>query len=362
MRLTLRFSLFFLMGLILFFFGLGLFVAFMLEVVIPLVAGGALADDTAVVLVTTVIPFLITGYLFSLYFVAPMVQILKMIGQLSDGNYRFDAAQSKIYTRRGKLRRRYRLYREVLTDLRGLAESLEQSKTQRRELEETKRSWIAGVSHDLKTPLTYIKGYSALLLNREHANSADEQQRFAEQIYDKSLYISELLEDLNLSFKMEDGGVLPVNAASFDLVDLLQRLTAETANDPRAADYDLGFLCECDQLAVHADRGLLQRAVQNLLMNAVLHNPVGTEILVSVQKETDSACVEVSDNGKGISADDLPHIFERYYRTDPKSDTNFSGGVGLSVVKSIVEAHRGTIACISTVGAGTTFRFHIPNA
>lgn len=357
MKLTLRFATFFFIGLVLFMLGMGMFVAVTLEVIFPLIGYASWGNDELKVIIVILIPMLLSGFLFSLYFVVPLVQILRMIGALSSGLYQPNEMSAKIYNRKGRVRHRYRLYKEVLTDLDLLAKQLAQAEAQRKALEDAKRSWVAGVSHDLKTPLSYVQGYAALLMNPANA---DEQAAFSREIYDKSIYITELLDDLNLSFKMEDTGTMPLNPSRFNLVDFLQQLTNEAAGNPRAAGQDLGFWSPSGNIIVSADQKLLRRAAQNLLMNAVLHNPAGTEILMSVREEQGHAVVEVSDNGKGIGADDLPHVFERYYRADAKSDTNFSGGVGLSVVKSIVEAHGGSVSCTSTIGEGTLFRLTLP--
>ncbi|MGL5437282.1 MAG: sensor histidine kinase [Lachnospiraceae bacterium] len=361
MKLTLRFAIFFFLGLFFFVIGMGLFVTLFLEVVFPLIGKPYWIDNSLLVVIVIFIPFLACGFLFSLYFVAPMVKMLYIINSLSIGNYDLSDLENEIYNRQGKLKIRYKLYKEVINDLHGLANNLLKSQNDRIELETAKQSWISGISHDLKTPLTYIKGYAALLMNNGHANTPEEQKQFSEEIYNKSIYFTELLEDINLSFKMDDlGKELPLNRMQFDLIEFAREITADVANDPRASDYDLGFQCQGEKISVCADPKLLRRAVLNLIMNAIQHNPIETEVMVELQAVGDTAIIEVKDNGQGMSPLVHKRIFERYFREKQSNDFNFSGGVGLAVVKGIVEAHNGSVECDSVEGIGSTFRVSIP--
>ena len=318
----------------------------------------------ASVLGSTVLPILIGGGLWGIWFVGPILTILSLLRRLSTGQNDLSEHMEKLYTRRDKrkLKPRYRLFAEVLGDLSRLSDYLMQTELQRAEREESKKNWITGVSHDLKTPLSYITGYAELLLTKDYQFEQEERLFFLRNIHNKGVTIGELIEDLSMSFKMDEfKGTVPLSRAVFDFVDFMRRIIADIVNDPRASGYDLALQCDISSLEISADQRLLQRAFQNIIMNGVLHNPQGTAIEINIEAMPDQrARIEIKDNGRGMSEDTVKNLFTRYYRNPEKEDANFSGGLGLSVAKTILEAHGGTISVASVPSLGTAFTVILP--
>lgn len=372
MKLRLRFILFFTGGLFLFLLYMGVLTAFVFEHIIPLFTKpdtGSQAlflltftekKESLLYLFTFVFAFVSGGLILSRYFVKPLLFILSFVRQLSKGNY--DAAiLSKVIYKRGKLKKRYFLYKEVLEDLSHLAEVLESVKEERRQLENSKKNWVNGISHDLKTPLSYIIGYSSLLKAEGYSWDKEETDNFLDEIYNKGKYLEQLADDMNLVYNLEgQQAELPLSLENFDLIPFLQGLVAEVMNGPTGARYHFALHTGVDFLPIYADSKLLQRAIQNLLMNSIHHNEEGTsiEIKVLLSEET-HAVIEISDNGAGLT----PETIERFNGAEGflnNSSVYKKKGLGLSIVKNIVKAHQGHIIAEKNPVAGTTFRILIP--
>lgn len=353
MKLRLRFIIFFIAGLFAFILFVGIFSAVFFDFFIPRI--GLQEDSLPFMEISAIFfPFLAGGVLLGLFFVNPLVYVISLIRALSSGTVHLPDTDEKLYKRNGNLKRRYFLYRELIADIYTLSDHLNAAKKEREKLETAKTNWIAGVSHDLKTPLSYITGYSSLLLNETKSWSAEEEKSFLRKIHDKSALITEMIGDLNLSFKLDAlCEAYPLNKTEFDIVDFSRRLLADIANNPSAADYTLGFQSNDDHIVVNADQKLFYRALQNLVVNAIIHNPQGTAVEILIEKIADSSqvAITVSDNGIGIDEAALKNLFERYFR--PKETDNISGGLGLSLVRSIVDAHNGSIHVESFKGQGT---------
>ncbi len=360
MKLRLRFIIFFIVGLILFIMFTGLFVLICAEYVIPRLAENA-GLQNALNIAAIIIPFLLFGALLGLFFVNPLVFMLMLIKDLSLGNEPLPEMNQKLYGYGNKLKARYFLYRELISDIGMLSRQLRAVEQERSRLEEAKTNWIAGVSHDLKTPLSYITGYSSLLLEHGKTWTSAETEKFLHEIHDKSVVISDLIGDLNLSFKMDAmSTTYPLTKKHFDLVDFSKNLLADIASGPKAARHEFSFNSNVDSISIYADEKLIYRAFQNIVMNAVTHNPQNTSIELGVFHDTDSGqlSVMVTDSGVGMSEGTVKNLFHRYYR--PNESENVSGGLGLSVAKSIIEAHDGRIGVKSEIGVGTSIEIVLP--
>lgn len=360
MKLKLRFIFFFIGGLFTFILFMGLFVAAFFDFFIPHM--GIREGQFPLMEISAVFfPFLAGGVLLGMFFVNPLVYIISLIRDLSSGSNILFGIDEKLYKRNGKLKLRYFLYRELITDIYKLSDDLATAKKEREKVEEVKTNWIAGVSHDLKTPLSYITGYSSLLLDQTKSWSEEQQENFLNEIHDKSVVITEMIGDLNLSFKLDAlGEAYLLNKTRFDLVDFSRRLLADIANSPKAPEYVLGFQSNADHVTINADEKLFYRALQNLVINAISHNPKGTTIEIVIERfeESGQVSITVYDNGVGMEQAVLEKLFARYYR--PEETDNTSGGLGLSLVKSIVDAHNGSLYVNSIKDKGTNVSIQIP--
>lgn len=358
MKFKLRFVGYFTLGLFLYLFYMAALVIVVME---GLLAPLHLSDAfmSAGVWAAMMFSALSGGAMLSAAFIRPIALILRMIRSFSTGNYDLSELEHKAYSPKGKLRFFYRLYREVLDDLSLLADTLQKNQQQRRQLEKAKRSWISGVSHDLKTPLSYIMGYSALLLDDTHSWDEAERHKFLREIHTKGQYIEGLIGDLNLTFRINDGdSPMTLNKKSIPLVPFLQGLLADVINDPRAEGYALTLDALEGDAAVQGDEKLLYRALLNLMMNGILHNPKGTTLTTTLCLAQSTAVVKIADDGVGMSEATLNRLFTRYAGQGGASTA--ANGLGLSVAKQIVLAHGGDIAVSSALGKGSCFAVSLP--
>lgn len=354
MKLQIRFGSFFTLGLFVFILYIGFVMSLLFGLILPLCGIGD--DNFLAFLLVFIFSFTSGGLLFSLFFVQPLLFILSCTKKLSQGERDLSSLTSYIFTKKGTIKIRFFLYREAIESLQQLSNDLNETELERKHLNEAKQSWVRGISHDIKTPLSYIVGYSALLSNSEYSWSEKEKENYLSQIYTKGKYIESLVDDLNLTFKTDlENGFFPMNIETLNIISFLQNLIADVANNPASTNYDFSFETVYDELMINADKKLLYRSFQNLLMNAVNHNPVGTQIRLCVEKNQNEVTIIIQDTGIGMDEDSLNQIFRNYYSTKSVTDSTYSGGLGLVIVKNIIEAHHGSIKVFSTLNKGTTF-------
>lgn len=358
MRATVRFVAFITAGLFAYIFWMTGFIVLFLEAILP---HFKLTDNqTAAAVWTAMVCSAISGgVLFSYWFVKPIAAMMRLIGDISAGNYNRQDAFQKIYKKSGKLKLTYWLYKELVSDVHLLAAQLKQAESEREKLEQAKQDWVRGISHDIKTPLSYVVGYSSLLTS-SHDWSEEERQNFLSQIYHKGKYIEKLINNLNLSFRLEDNSKpLPLQISAFDLISFIKNLAADLLNQQPGADYPISVQTLDVHLNIEADEQLLYRAFANLIGNAVIYNPTGTEIKISIKRDEQTGVnITVCDNGVGMSQETIDNLFTKYGDTNGKKD--YAGGLGLSIVKSIVEAHQGKIFAESKESEGMSFIIHLP--
>lgn len=289
------------------------------------------------------------GLLFSLLIVWPLSRIIRAIHELSRADY---DASSRGFMKDGKVKRSYFLYQEVVSNLAILGESLKRAEAEQEELAQEKNEWIAGVSHDLKTPLSYITGYASLLLNKDYHFSPEERTLYVNEIYQKGNYIETLINELNVSFFLDGADESSLRFSQVELVSYLRQILADAANDPRAAMYTFDYQSDLKRSDSVIDEQLMYRGVYNLLMNCIEHNPPGTTIRVALQPVTGGIRLQISDDGVGMAQSTATRIFDKYFSSGKDKPGK---GLGLFIAKQIIEAHKGKISVVSEVGKGTTF-------
>jgi two-component system phosphate regulon sensor histidine kinase PhoR len=227
-----------------------------------------------------------------------------------------------------------------------------------KKLEAMRRDFVANVSHELKTPLTAIRGSAETLLNgaledKEHG------PEFARSIHDQAVRLDNLVDDL-LKISYAESGRAQLEKAPLELKALADSLAGGLAailGKKKISFVNLvpaGFL-------VNADKDRLSQVLINLLDNAAKYNREGGEIKLSAVKEGPQAKITVEDTGAGIPAAHLQRIFERFYRVDKARSRELGGtGLGLSIVKHLVELHGGTVGVDSAEGRGSSFWFTLP--
>ena len=227
-----------------------------------------------------------------------------------------------------------------------------------RHLENMRKDFVANVSHELKTPLTVIRGSAETLLNgaledREHGPG------FARSILDQAVRLDNLVNDL-LKVSYAESGLASVEKTAVDLAELADATVGGLA--PILAKKKVSFSSLVPRgLEVRADKDKLSQVLINLLDNAAKYNREGGKIKLSASPEGGGIKVSIEDNGPGIPAVHLPRIFERFYRVDKARSRELGGtGLGLSIVKHLVELHGGTVGVESAEGRGSIFWFTLP--
>jgi signal transduction histidine kinase len=238
---------------------------------------------------------------------------------------------------------------------------LEQADRSRREAEDARRHLFAAISHDLRTPLSSIRAMIEAL-DDGVVTDAETTQRYIRTILGETKRLSGLIDDL-FELSRLDAGALTLQVEPGSLVDLVSD-TLE-ALQPQAAQKGLCLRGQVDEglAPVLMDAARVQRVLYNLVQNAIRHTPADGTILLDAQDEANAVRVDVVDTGEGIAPEDLPRIFDRFYRGE-KSRVRGQGGagLGLAIAKGLVEAQGGRIWAQSTPGQGARFSFVLPKA
>ncbi|HZK18727.1 MAG TPA: ATP-binding protein, partial [Clostridia bacterium] len=235
--------------------------------------------------------------------------------------------------------------------------------TERRALEEMRSEFIANVSHELRTPLTTIKGYLETLLDGA-LEEPELSRHFLEVVNSEAERFARLIDDLLDLSKMENRRAVINCTQPVRIADLINRIT--TMYESQASEKGLQLVTEVGdptKLVVQGDPDMLSQVMINLVDNAIKYTPEGGEVTVRAfpspgKGQEKTITVQVEDTGIGIPKDSVPRIFERFYRVDKSRWRELGGsGLGLSIVKHIIEAHGGEVDIQSTVGKGSVFTF-----
>jgi two-component system phosphate regulon sensor histidine kinase PhoR len=225
-----------------------------------------------------------------------------------------------------------------------------------RRTERMRRDFVANVSHEFKTPLTSIRGYTETLLS----GAMDDPKialDFLLTIERNAQHLEALVKDLLTLAKLE--AEVPAKRERFELRPLIDEQISSRAKTLR--DGGVQVMIECPQLQVQADRARLATALSNLIDNAIHYNRAGGEVRISADLHNESLHLAVADTGNGIPSEELSRIFERFYRVDKARSRESGGtGLGLSIVKHAIESQGGSISVTSRLGVGSTFTIHLP--
>jgi two-component system phosphate regulon sensor histidine kinase PhoR len=229
-----------------------------------------------------------------------------------------------------------------------------------RRLEHIRRDFVANVSHELKTPVTSIKGFVETLLDGA-MNDPQDSERFLRIVAKQADRLHAIIEDLLSLSKIEQREDADEVALEPTPLRGVLESAVNTCQSP-AAEKNIVFALECDaQLTARINPLLLEQAVVNLLDNAVKYSEPGREVRLWAAAADGEVTINVADRGCGIASQHLSRVFERFYRVDRARSRKLGGtGLGLAIVKHIVQAHRGSVTVESTLGIGSTFTIHLP--
>ncbi|MFD2611975.1 ATP-binding protein [Paenibacillus gansuensis] len=237
--------------------------------------------------------------------------------------------------------------------------------TEEHRSDKLRKDFVANVSHELRTPISMLQGYSEALLD-DIAATPEERKELVQVIYDESLRMGRLVKDL-LDLARMEAGHMEMNWNKVNVSELARRVQRKFQVVSKDRGIPLYLQQTSNDLYLEAaDEDRLEQVMTNLLDNGIRHTSPGSSITIRLKPIESSAdrklLIEIEDEGRGIPAEDLPFIFERFYKADKARTRGNSGGtgLGLSIVKNIVDAHRGTVKVQSTVGHGTTFFITLP--
>ena len=304
----------------------------------------------AIIVILLVTSVLLTTWIGNSIF-KPIDELNIAMQHIKDGN--FDYMLPTDVKEKGEIGAMYRNYEDMRLRLKESADEKIEREKQNKEL-------ISNISHDLKTPITAIKGYSQGLLEGVAANP-EKQMKYVRIIYNKANDMNNLINELTL-YSSIDNNRIPYNFVKLNVGDYFGDCIEEIGADLESKSIKLNYSnLTSPQTQIVADPEQIKRVVNNIVSNSVkyLERDDGTgQIDIRILDEIDSIRVELEDNGKGIAQQDIPNIFDRFYRTDASRNSKQGGsGIGLSIVKKIIEDHGGYIWATSHEGEGTCMHF-----
>ena len=283
---------------------------------------------------------LIISFFFSRRLTKPITNITNEAKKLSKGNYNVNFEKGE--------------FKEV----NDLAETLNSTSQELSQIDELRKDLIANVSHDIKTPLTMIKAYAEMIRDISGSNKKKRNEHL-EVIIQESEYLDRLVSDMRDLSKLQAGaGELMIT--DFDLGSVIRDTCFKFKTITKEENIEIETNIE-PELVCRADRTKITEVIYNFIGNAIKHYGDDHKVIVNAFTYGNKIRVEVIDHGPGISAHDLKHIWERYYKTNKKYQRAHSGtGLGLAISKAILEEHQAVYGAISEVGVGSTFYFELP--
>jgi signal transduction histidine kinase len=231
------------------------------------------------------------------------------------------------------------------------------------EQDRLRREMVANVSHDLRTPLTHLQGYLETLMLKEDSLGVEERHEYLEIALQHAQRLGRLVADLFELAKL-DAMHEPMERERLPVGELVQDIAQKYSLPATDQGVSIQAELEGELCWISADVGLIERALENLLDNALRYTPQGGRIDITMEPRDEWLRIEVRDTGTGISASELPLIFDRFHRSQAPAgeDAERGAGLGLAIAKRAVELHGGKLWCESRVGEGTSFCFELPAA
>ena len=249
---------------------------------------------------------------------------------------------------------------ELCKDFEEMRQRLKESTEEKMRAEQESKTLISNIAHDLKTPITAVKGYAEGILDGV-ADSPEKKEKYLRTIYNKASEMDTLINELTLYSKI-DTNRIPYNFAKINVSDYFDDCIEELGLDLEAKNVGLAYFNYTDaETVIIADPEQLRRVINNIVGNSCKYFDKQKGLInVRIKDVGDFIQVEIEDNGRGIAPRDLPYIFDRFYRTDASRNSATGGsGIGLSIVKKIIEDHGGKIWATSKESIGTVMYFVI---
>ena len=250
-------------------------------------------------------------------------------------------------------------FSQLCQDFEEMRKRLKESTEEKILMDKENKELISNISHDLKTPITAVKGYVEGIMDGV-ADTEEKRDRYIRTIYNKVNDMNSLIEELFLYAKLDSNSVT-YSFAKVNVDAYFQDCVEEISLDLESQGVDFGYFNYADRdTVIIADPEQLKRVVNNIIGNSVKYASPDRKLMISlrIMEEAEFVKIEIEDNGKGIARNEVPLIFDRCYRTDASRNSSKGGsGLGLSIAKKIIEEHGGKIWAVSTEGVGTTMCF-----
>ncbi len=246
------------------------------------------------------------------------------------------------------------------SDFGQLARTFNRMVEELQRIDEQRRNLTADVAHELRTPLHIIQGNLEGILDGVYQPTPEHIQMLLEE----TQILSRLVEDLR-TLSLAESGHLPLHKERVNVAELLEDLATSFSGQAEAAGIRLNVKTEgLSAVLVEADVMRLNQVLANLIVNALRYTPQGGSISLNGESSSTNVRLIISDTGQGIAPEDLPYIFDRFWRGDPARSRadGAGGGLGLAIVRQLVELHGGHVSVQSTPGHGTTFTIDLPRA
>ncbi len=232
--------------------------------------------------------------------------------------------------------------------------------TEQKKLDSSRREFVANVSHELRTPLTNVKGYTETLLDAGDELDGETRRNFLQVIYNESDRMTHIVKDL-LTLSQLDYGKMDMEMSPIPVKLIVQNIASAMLIEARGQGLTLETKLEEPLPLILADRNRMEQVIANIVSNAIKYNRLGGTVTLSAFSQEDKVVIKVQDTGIGIPQEDIPRLFERFYRVDKARSRERGGtGLGLAIAKEIVEQHQGTIGVESQLDAGTTVTITLP--
>lgn len=251
----------------------------------------------------------------------------------------------------------YREFNKIKESFNNTVDKLEKSEIERRIAEDSKKRIIRDISHDLKTPITSILGYSKAISQGVVTNE-DEKKIYLDYIYNKAKRINYLVDELFVFSKLDSPGY-KLNLEKHDISEFVRELVALYYIDIEENEFLLDVNIPEESIYSIIDTKALERALGNIIINAIKYNEVGTTITVDLKKSDKYIDIIIADNGCGISDDVIENIFDEFVRADKARKTDGGSGLGLAITKKIIKLHNGKLKLYSEKDIGTKFSIRL---
>lgn len=246
---------------------------------------------------------------------------------------------------------------DISRNINSVSKELQDKNERLRKREEARANWIAGISHDIRTPLSMVIGYAGEL--EENKNLSDRESEQASIICNQGVKIRELVSDLNLVSKLEYN-MQPLSCERLRVSVLLREVVSDFINNNLDNKFDIEIEILNEDIVVNVDRKLLKRAINNLIQNSITHNEEGCNIRVTSKSDLEFCYVIVEDNGKGISEDKISSLLKIQDNLSDGYAKGQSHGLGLLIVAGIVKVHKGKLDITSTDSDGVKISLKLP--